>query len=85
METAQKQEKHLNVLPLKDFGMKERESEGREVVLGSLLKLLVKDMLLHSGKVPVSTELRPEERDTRNRSSAIHVRHFEQGDEDVME
>ena len=44
--------------------MKERESEGREVVLGTLLKLLVKDKLLHSGKVPVNAEL------TRNGSSA---------------
>ena len=26
---------------------------------GTLLKLLVKDKLLHSGKVPVNTELRP--------------------------
>ena len=38
---------------------KGRESEGREVVLGTLLKLLVKDKLLHSGKVPVNAELRP--------------------------
>ena len=50
LETAQKRERHLDVLPLKDFGTKERESEGREVVLGSLLKLLVKDKLLHSEK-----------------------------------
>ena len=71
------------MLPLRDFGIKERESEGREVVLGTLLKLLVKDKLLHSGKVPVNAELRPEERETRNGSSVIQ--HFEQGDEDVME
>ena len=43
----------------RDFGTKERESEGREVVLGTLLKLLVKDKLLHSEKVPVNVELRP--------------------------
>ena len=43
---------------------------------GTLLKLLVKDKLLHSGKVTVK-------RETRNGSSAI--RHFEGGDEDVME
>ena len=43
----------------RDFGTKERESEGREVVLGTLLKLLVKDKLFHSGKVPVNAELRP--------------------------
>ena len=47
------------MLPLRDFGTKERESEGREVVLGTLLKLLVKDKLLHSGKVPVNAELGP--------------------------
>ena len=46
-------------------------------MLGTLLKLLVKDKLLHSGKVPVNAEL------TRNGSSAI--RHFEGGDEDVTE
>ena len=28
-------------------------------MLGMLLKLLVKDKLLHSGKVPVNEELRP--------------------------
>ena len=59
METAQKRETDLDVLPLRDFGIKEWESEGREVVLGTLLKLLVKDKLLHSGKVSVNTELRP--------------------------
>ena len=65
METAQKRERHLDVLPLRDFGTKERESEGREVVLGTLLKLLVKDKLLHSGKVPVNAELRPLRREKR--------------------
>ena len=46
---------------------------------GTLLKLLVKDKLLHSGKVPVNTELRPLRRKkTRNGSSAIL--HFERGD-----
>ena len=43
----------------RDFGTKERESEGREVVLGMLFKLLVKNKLLHNGKVPVNAELRP--------------------------
>ena len=76
-------ETHLDVLPLRDFGTKKRESEGREVMLGMLLKLLMKDKLLHSGKVPMNAELRPKERETRNRSSAIQ--HFEQGDEDVTE
>ena len=46
----------------RDFGTKEQESERREVVLGALFKLLVKDKLLHSGKVPVNAELRPKER-----------------------
>ena len=58
METAQKQERQSSIC-YRDFGTKERESEGREVVLGMLLKLLVKDKLLHSGKVPVNAELRP--------------------------
>ena len=62
---------------LQDFETKERESEGREVVLGVLLKLLVKDKLFRSGKVPVNAEL------TRNGSSVIW--HFEGGDEDVTE
>ena len=48
-------------------------------MLGTLLKLLVKDKLLHSGKVPMNAELRP----LRNGSSAMQ--HFEQGNEDVME
>ena len=43
----------------RDFGTKEQESEGREVVLGMLFILLVKDKLLYSGKVPVNAELRP--------------------------
>ena len=43
----------------RDFGTKEQESEGKEVVLGMLLKLLKKNKLLHSGKVPVNAELRP--------------------------
>ena len=57
METAQKRERYIE-LDVLDFGTKERESEGREVVLGTLLKLLVKDKILHSGKVPVKAELR---------------------------
>ena len=74
LETAQKRERHLDVLPLRDFGTKERESKGREVVLGTLLKLLVKDKLLHCGKVPMNAELRPEERETRNGNSAYSRR-----------
>ena len=38
----------------------------REIVPGVLLKLLVKDKLLHSGKVPVNAAAEtPEERKTR--------------------
>ena len=59
METAQKRETDVDVLPLRDFGTKERECEAGEVVLGMLLKLLVKDKLLHSEKVPMNAELRP--------------------------
>jgi len=47
--TAQVRETDLDVLPLRDFETKERQSEGRA---STLLKLLVKDQLLHSGKVP---------------------------------
>ena len=57
--TAQKRETDLDLLQLRDFGMKEQIIEGREVVLRTLLKLLVKDKLLHSGKVPVNAELSP--------------------------
>ena len=57
------------MLLLREFGTKERECEGREVVLGMLLKLLVKDKLLHSGKVPVNTELRPLRREKRGTNS----------------
>ena len=49
----------------RDFGTKKRESKGREVVLDTLLKLLVKDKLLHSGKISVNTELRPLRREKR--------------------
>ena len=45
--------------------------------LTTVLKLLVKYKLLHSGKVPVNAE------PTRNGSSAI--RHFEAGDENVFQ
>ena len=34
-------------------------------MLGTLLKLLVKDKLLHSGKVPMNAELRPLRREKR--------------------
>ena len=52
-------------------------------MLGTLLKLLVKDKLLHSVSTRECGAETPEERETRNRSSAI--RHFERGDEDLME
>ena len=49
-------------LDCRDFVTKERESEGREV---ALFKLLVKDKLLYSEKVPVNMELRPLRREKR--------------------
>ena len=55
METAQKRETELDMLQrLWNKGARKRR---REVMLGTLLKLLVKDKLLHSGKVPVNEEL----------------------------
>ena len=36
-----------------------------EFLLGTLLKVLVKDKLLHSGKVPMNAELRPLRRQKR--------------------
>ena len=84
METAQKRERYIE-LDVLDFGTKERESEGREVVLGTLLKLLVKDKLLHSGKVPMNMELRPLHVEGETKSGSSAIRHFERGDEDVTE
>ena len=55
------------MLPPRDFGTKERESEVREVVLGTLLKLLVKHKLLHSGKIHMNAKLRPLTREKRER------------------
>ena len=49
----------------RDFGTKERESEGRKVVLGTLFKLSVKDKLLYSRKVPINAELRSLRREKR--------------------
>ena len=49
----------------RDFGTKERESKGREDILGTLFKLLVKDKLFYNGKVPVNAELRPPRRERR--------------------
>ena len=69
---------------LRDFGTKEQESEGKEVMLGTLLKLLVKDKLLHSGKVPVNMELRPlGERNEERKFNDMPP--FERGDEDLTE
>ena len=58
----------------RDFGAKERESEGKEVVLGTLLKLLVKDKLLHSQSTRECGAETPEERETKNGSSTIRHR-----------
>ena len=84
----------------RDFGTKEEESHGREVVLGTLFKLLVKDKLLYNGKEPVNAELRPLRREKRGtmdniilllyypwRNGSSAIRHFERSrdDEDVTE
>ena len=47
-------------------------------MLGTLVKLLVKDKLLRSGKVPEHGAETPEEKETRNGSSAIL--HIERGE-----
>ena len=52
MDTHTTSRRALNVLPLRVFGTKEPESEGREVVLGMLFKLLVKD-IVSQGRLPV--------------------------------
>ena len=51
-------------------------------MLGTLLKLLVKDKLLPKSTCERRAET-PEERETRNGSSAIH--HFKQGNEHLTE
>ena len=60
METAQKRETDLDMLPLRETSEQRSEKAwgAREVVLGTLFKLLVKDTLLHSEKVLVNEELR---------------------------
>ena len=59
-----KEEKQLTKLDgLRNKGA--RKQREREIVLGTLLKLLVKDKLLHSGKVPVNAELRSLRREKR--------------------
>ena len=40
-------------------GAKGLKSGRRGIMPGALLKLLLKDKLLHSGKVPLNIELRP--------------------------
>ena len=64
METAQKRKSlRQSSTCCRDFKTKEQESEVGDVVLGRVLKLIVKDKLLHSGQVPVNVEL------TKNGSS----------------
>ena len=46
-------------------GAKGLKSSGRGIMPGALLKLLLKDKLLHSGKVPLNIELRPLRREKR--------------------
>ena len=56
--------RELNVLQgLRNKGVRKRREI--EVVLGTLLKLLAKDKLLHSGKAPVNVELRPLRKEKR--------------------
>ena len=55
-------ETELDVLQrLRNKGARKR----REVILGTPFKLLVKQKLLYSGKVPVNVELRPLRREKR--------------------
>ena len=79
METAQKRETELG----RAAETSEQRNEKAKGELGTLLKLLVKDKLLHSEKVRECGAETPEEREMRNGSSAIH--HFERGDEDLTE
>ena len=51
-------------------------------MLGTLLKLLVKDKLLHSGKVHVNADLRPPRRAKRG-TEVQRYGSFERGDDDV--
>ena len=53
-DQRQPRNERQNSMCCRDFGTKERESKGREVVLGTLLKMLVKERL-HSGKVSNDT------------------------------
>ena len=46
---------------------KRLKSGGRGIMPGTLLKLLVKGKLLHSGKVPLNAELRPLRREKREK------------------
>ena len=55
METAQKRETELG----RAAETSEQRSKKAKGELGTLLKLLVKDKLLHSEKVSVNVELRP--------------------------
>ena len=58
LKNPEMRETELNVLQgLRNKGA--RKQREIEVVLGTLLKLLLKDKLLHSGKAPMNTELRP--------------------------
>ena len=61
---------------------KERESEGRETVLGKLSNSERRATSQWKSTREREAET-PEKRETRNGSSAI--RHFERGDEDVTE
>ena len=63
----------LDVLQrLRNKGVRKR----REVILGTLFKLLEKEKLLYSGKVPVNGELRPLRREKQG-TEVQQIRHFE--------
>ena len=54
----------------RDFETKEQESEGRGRTRHAA-QTISKRQALYSGKVPVNADLRPEERETRNRDTAL--------------
>ena len=66
----------------RDFGTKERESEGREIVLGKLSNSEKQATSQWKSTREREAET-PEEGETRNGSSVIQ--HLERGDEDVTE
>ena len=57
VDSAETKETELDVLQRqRNKGVKDRESGGRGIVPGALLKLVVKDKLPHSREVPVNAK-----------------------------